>query len=68
MKNWWTDELSKSSVKSFQDLKENPNERGSEFIHENVDLLYYVIYKTSLKKGISYINCDEWLNNKRAAI
>ena len=33
------DELFKSHLQRFQDAQEKPNERGSKFIHENVDTI-----------------------------
>ena len=44
------DKLFKSLWQIFQDAEKKPNEKGSEFIYENVDLLYYILHKTSLKK------------------
>ena len=41
---------------------------GSNFVFESIDLLFYHIHKTSLKKGNSHIKSSEWLVNKRAAI
>ena len=43
-------EFFKSLLQRFQDAKEKSNERRSEFIQENVDLLYYILHKKSLKK------------------
>ena len=38
--------------------------KGSEFIFDSVDLLYYHLQKTSLKRiGSSYINSPKWLKN-----
>ena len=45
------DELLKSLLQRFQDAKENSNERGSRFVHENVELLYYYLHKISMKRG-----------------
>ena len=42
--------------------------RGSEFISESADLLYYSLHKTRLKRRKSYIISPEWLRNKRATI
>ena len=42
--------------------------RGSEFVFESVDLLYYGLHKTRLRKGKSYIKSPEWLENKKATI
>ena len=42
--------------------------KGSEFVVDSVDLLYYKLHKISLNRGGSYINSPEWLKNKKAAI
>ena len=42
--------------------------RGSEFILDNVDLLYYKLHKISLNRGGSYIDSPKWLKNKKAII
>ena len=38
--------------------------RGSEFIRDSVDLLYYYLQKIGLKKSGSYIAPPEWLKIK----
>ena len=40
--------------------------RGSEFIRDSVDLLYYHLQKIGLKRGGSDIDSLEWLKNKKA--
>ena len=40
--------------------------RGSEYIFDSVDALYYSLDKTSLRR--SYIDSREWLKNKKAII
>ena len=60
-------EFFKFLLQRFQDVKGKSNERGSEFIHENVELLYYYLHKISLKRGKSYRESPEWLN-KNATI
>ena len=42
--------------------------RGSEFIFDRVDLMYYHLQKVGLKRGGSYIDSPKWLKNKKAAI
>ena len=56
------DELFESFSQNDQkDLKESL--RGSEFIFDSVDLLYYNLQKTSLnRKGSSYIDCKKLEN------
>ena len=38
--------------------------RGSEFIFDRVDALYYNLNKISLTRGRSYIDSPEWLKIK----
>ena len=43
--------------------------KGREFIFDSVDLLYYHVHKTSLKRTrSSYIDSPKWLKNKKATI
>ena len=42
--------------------------RGSEFVGNRIDLLYYHLQKISLKRGRSYIDSPKWLKNKKATI
>ena len=42
--------------------------RGSEFIFDGVDAMYYDLNKVSLYRGSSYIDSPEWLRNKKATI
>ena len=42
--------------------------KGSEFVFDGVDSLYYKLYKISLKRGGSYIDSPEWLKNKKTTI
>ena len=42
--------------------------KGSEFIFDSVDILYYDLNKVSLSRGGSYIDSPEWLKNKKATI
>ena len=42
--------------------------RGSEFIFDSVDSLYYNLNKISLSRGGSYIDSPKWLKNKKATI
>ena len=38
--------------------------RGSEFIFDSVDSLYYFLNKIGLNRGGSYIDCPKWLKKK----
>ena len=42
--------------------------RGSEFIFNSIDLLYYRLNKIPSKRGGSYIDSPDWIKNKRATI
>ena len=42
--------------------------KGSEFVFDNADSLYYKFHKISLNRGGSYIDSPEWLKNKKATI
>ena len=62
------DKLFDTILQRFQEARETSNERGSEFIHESVGLLYYYFHKTDMKRVGSYIESHEWLINKEATI
>ena len=42
-----------------KDLEESM--RGSEFVFNNVDLLYYHLHEISLKRGGSNVDSPKWL-------
>ena len=66
-----TDELFESLLQNYQEGLEE-SMKGSGFIFDSVDLLYYHLQKTSLsRKGgsyVSYIDSPKWFKNKRATI
>ena len=61
------EELFKSLLQRYQEGLEE-SMRGSEFIFDCVDALYYNLNKISLERGGSYIDSPEWLKNKKATI
>ena len=61
------EEIFKSFLQRYQDGLEE-SMKGSEFIFDSVDVLYYVLNKISLNRGGLYINSPEWLKNKKATI
>ena len=66
-----TDEIIKKLfVSLLQNYQENLGEpmRGSEFVPDSIDLLYYNLQKIGLKRGGSYIDSTKWLKNIKAAI
>ena len=42
--------------------------KGSQFVFDSTDLLYYYLQKISLKRGESYVDSLKWLKNKKATI
>ena len=61
------EELFNSFLQKYQEgLKESM--RGSEFIFDSVDSLYYNLNKISLSRGGSYIDSPKRIKNKKATI
>ena len=60
-------ELFKSFLQKYQEGLE-VSMRGSEFVYDSVDALYYNLNKVSLSRGGSYIDSLKWVKNKRATI
>ena len=66
-----TDEIIEELFESFfQRYQEGLEEsmRGSEFVYDSVDALYYNLNKVSLSRGRSYIDSPKWLKNKKATM
>ena len=64
-----TDEIIEKLFESFlQKYQEGLEQsmKGSEFVFDSVDLLYYKLYRISLNRGGSYIDSPKWLKNKKA--
>ena len=60
-------ELFKSFLRRYQEgLKTKM--KGSSFIFERVDSLYYHLHKINLNRAGSYIDSPKWLKNKGATI
>ena len=53
-------EVFKSIIQKYQEGLEQ-SKRGSEFIFESVNLLYYRLQRISLKRGGSYLDFPKWL-------
>ena len=60
-------ELFKSFLGRYQENLETKM-RGSSFVFESVDLLYYKLHKISLNRGRSYIDSPDWIKKKKATI
>ena len=63
-----TDEIIEELFKSFSEEGLEESMKGSHFIFDRVDVLYYNLNKISLNGGGSYIDSPEWLKNKRVTI
>ena len=61
------DELFKSLLQKYQEGLEE-SMRGSEFVFDSPDLLYYYLQKISLKRCESYVDSPKWLKDKGATI
>ena len=42
--------------------------RGSEFVFDYVQLLYYKCHKINLNRGGSYIDSPDWIKNKKTTV
>ena len=60
-------DLFESFLQKYQEGLEE-SMRGSEFVYDSVDLLYYNLNKVSLGRGGSYIDSPKRLKNKKATI
>ena len=60
-------ELFKSFLQKYQEGLEE-SMRGSEFVYDSVDVLYYNLNKVSLSRSGSYLDSPKWLKNKKATI
>ena len=61
------EDLFESFLQKYQEGLEE-SMRGSEFVYDSVDTLYYNLNKVSLSRGGSYIDSPKWLKNKKATI
>ena len=62
-----TDEVIKELFK-FLLQKYQENMKGSDFIFDGINYLYYDLNKISISKGGSYIDSPKWLKNKKSTI
>ena len=62
-----TEELFKSLLQRYQENVEEKM-RGSEFVFDGINVLYYDLNKISLNRGGSYIDSLSWIKNKKATI
>ena len=62
------EELFKSLLQKYQENLEEKKMRGSEFVFDGINALYYDLNEISLNRGRSYIDSREWIKNKKATI
>ena len=62
------DTLFNTILQRFQQAQETSNDKGSEFIPESVELLYYYFQKINIRRAESYIMSPDWWVNKGATI
>ena len=62
------DTLFNTLLQRFQHAQETSNDKGSEFIPENVELLYYNFQKIDIRSAESYIMSPNWIVNKKVTI
>ena len=53
-------------LQRFQHSQETSNERGSEFIPDSVELLYYHFQRIDIRRTESYIMSPGWIASKKA--
>ena len=61
------EKLFESLLQIYQEYLEEKM-RGSEFVFDGVNALYYDLNKISLNRGRSYIDSPKWLKNKKATV
>ena len=62
------DRLFNTLLQRFQHAQETSNDRGSEFIPESVELLYYHFHRIDIRRAESYIMSPDWIGSKKVAI
>ena len=62
------DTIFNTLLQNFQSAQETSNERGSEFIPDSVEVLYYEFHKKDIIRAESYIVSPDWIARKKATI
>ena len=62
------DRLFNTLLQRFQRAQETSNDRGSEFIPDSVELLYYHFQRIDIRRAESYIITPDWIASKKATI
>ena len=62
------DKLFNTLLQWFQRSQKTWNERGSEFIPDSVEFLYYRFQRIDIRRVESYIMSPNWILSKKATI
>ena len=62
------DTLFNTLLQNFQSAQDTSNERGSKFIPNSVEVLYYESHKIEIIRAESYIISPDWIARKKATI
>ena len=62
------DTLFNTLLQNFQRPQETSNDRGSEFIPDSVELLYYEFQRIDIRRAESYVMSPDWISSKKATI
>ena len=62
------DTLFNTLLQNFQGAQDTSNERGSKFIPNSVEVLYYESHKIEIIRAESYIISPDWIARKKATI
>ena len=66
--NDFIDKLFNTLLQRFQRAQEKSNDRGSEFIPDSVELLYYHFQRIDIRRAESCIMSPDWIASKKATI
>ena len=62
------DTLFNTLLQRFKNAQETSNERGSKFIPDSIELLYYHFQKIDIRRAESYIMSPDWIASKKATV
>ena len=62
------DTLFNTLLQIFSRAQKTSNERGSQFIPDSVELLYYAFQRIDIRRAESYIMAPDWISSKKATI
>ena len=62
------DKLFSAVLQRFQRAQETSNDKGSQFIPDSIELLYYHFQRIYIRRAESYIVSPDWIASKKATI